>query len=324
MSRELLIMRHGKSDWDYAVEDFDRPITDRGKRAAQRIGVWLDGQRLVPDHLISSPAKRAITTAEKTAKVLGIGADRIQRDPRVYAAGLDALLAVLQDCPGDARRVLLVGHNPGLEELLDHLNGGSDGLLERGKLLTTANLARLAMPSDWRVAALSRGCARVLSLTRPKTLPKGFPYPGPGGSERRDRPAYYYRQSAVIPYRMRAGRVEVLLVSSSGNKHWVVPKGIVDPGLSASASAAKEAREEAGIEGRVESPRLGSYRYPKWGAQCTVEVFPMRVTREVPEDQWPERHRGRQWVSPTVAAQRLKAPQAALLQALLERLRVAG
>lgn len=321
MSRELLIMRHGKSDWDYAVDDFDRPITDRGKRSAQRIGVWLEGQGLMPDHVVSSPAERAITTAEKTCKAMGLGSDKVHTDRRIYAAGLGSLLEVLEDCPTGARRVLLVGHNPGLEELLAYLNGGIDGLVERGKLLTTANLARLQMPLDWDAASLQRGCARVLSLTRPKTLPKKFPYPGPGGDEGRDRPAYYYSQSSVIPYRVGDAGVEILVVSSSGNKHAVVPKGIKDPGMSAEASAAKEAWEEAGVEGRVESPALGEYRYPKWGAECTVQVFPMAVTREVPEAEWLESHRGREWMSPGEAAKRLKQQQLApMIEQLLERL----
>jgi phosphohistidine phosphatase len=124
--------------------------------------------------------------------------------------------------------------------------------------------------------------------------------------ERRDRPAYYYTQSSVIPYRLRDGKPEILIISSSKQKHWVVPKGIKDPGLSAQDSAAKEAWEEAGVEGRVVESAIGNYAYEKWGATCTVDVYPMEVTRMLPEKEWEERHRGREWVSPEQAQQRLR------------------
>ena len=65
MTRELLILRHGKSDWEAGTDDFHRPLKDRGKRGAQRVGVWLLQQGLLPDHVVSSPAERAIVTAEK-------------------------------------------------------------------------------------------------------------------------------------------------------------------------------------------------------------------------------------------------------------------
>jgi phosphohistidine phosphatase len=125
----------------------------------------------------------------------------------------------------------------------------------------------------------------------------------------------------VIPYRLRDGRPEILIVSSSQRKHWVVPKGIKDPGLTAQDSAAKEAWEEAGVEGQVAEEALGSYQYEKWGATCTVEVFPMVVTRTIPEDEWEERHRGREWVTPEVAQRRLRqAELKPLVAALVSRL----
>ena len=160
------------------------------------------------------------------------------------------------------------------------------------------------MPADWR--ALVAGCARLDSITRSGTLPKKFPYPGPDGKELRDRPAYYYTQSSVIPYRVRDGKPEILVIASSKKNHLVVPKGIKDPGLSPQESAAKEAWEEAGIEGEVADTALGSYTCEKWGATCTVAVYPMKVTRVIPEAEWEENHRGREWVTPDLAAGQLK------------------
>ena len=160
------------------------------------------------------------------------------------------------------------------------------------------------MPADW--GALVAGCAQLDTITRPGTLPKKFPYPGPNGKEQRDRPAYYYTQSSVIPYRIRDGKPEILVIASSKKNHLVVPKGIQSPGLSPQESAAKEAWEEAGIEGDIAEFALGSYSCEKWGATCTVTVYAMKVTRVIPEEEWQESHRGRQWVTPEQAASQLK------------------
>ena len=315
MTRELLLLRHGKSDWSIDVDDFHRPLKDRGKRGAQRIGVWLAQQKMVPDLIVTSPAERALVTAQKACKAMGNGDAGIQRDRRIYEAVVDDLLAVLGDCPQDAGRVMLVGHNPGLEDLLVWLASGTPET-DDGKLLPTATLACLQMPADWR--ALVAGCARLDAVTRPGTLPKKFPYPAPDGKEQRDRPAYYYTQSSVIPYRVRDGKAEILVIASSKKHHLVVPKGIKDPGLSPRDSAAKEALEEAGIEGEVADTALGSYTCEKWGATCTVTVYPMKVTRLIAEDDWEESHRGREWVSPERAANELKQRELAPLVKKLE------
>ena len=161
-------------------------------------------------------------------------------------------------------------------------------------------LFQIRIDCEW--SDVSSNCGKFVRYVAPKALPRLFPYPGADGTEHRTRPAYYYRQSSVIPYRILDGQVEVLIVSSSKKKHWVVPKGIHDPGKSAQASAACEAREEAGALGQVGETDIGVYSYTKWDATCTVTVFPMKVTQLLPEDQWEERHRGRRWVSPKAAA----------------------
>ena len=318
MTRELLLLRHGKSDWATGVDDFHRPLKDRGKRGAQRVGVWLAQQERVPDYIVTSPAERALVTAQKACKAMGNGDEGIQQDRRIYAADIDRLLAVLSDCPQDAGRIMLVGHNPGLEELLDWLVSDTLPVTEDGKRLPTATLAIVKMPDDWQT--LIAGCARLDSITRPGMLPKKFPFPAPNGKEQRDRPAYYYTQSSVIPYRVRGGKVEILVIASSKKHHLVVPKGIKDPGLSPRESAAKEAREEAGIEGEIAETALGSYTCEKWGATCTVAVYPMEVTRVIPEEDWEERHRGREWVSPEKAASKLKQTE---LRPLVKKLAAA-
>ncbi|MGD2116809.1 MAG: NUDIX domain-containing protein [Chromatiales bacterium] len=321
MSRELLLLRHGKSDWDSHADDFHRPLKNRGKRGAQRMGVYLMQQNRIPDLIISSPAVRALTTAQKCGKVMGIGARHIQEDKRIYLADPYELLEVLADCPPQAKRVMLVGHNPGLELLLSFLADGPPETPADGKLLPTATLARLGMPDDWRM--LKESQARLTEIMRAADLPKKFPFPSIGAEELRDRPAYYYTQSAVIPYRINNNCLEILIISSSKNKHWVVPKGIADPGHSLQESAAKEAFEEAGIEGQVDAKALGNYSYPKWGASCDVTVYPMLVERELTDQQWQEDHRKRQWVSAKQAIKRLKqAELGPMIQALSNQLAV--
>jgi phosphohistidine phosphatase len=304
MKRELLLLRHGKSDWNVNADDYHRPLKNRGKRGAQRIGVWLLQQELIPDYIVTSPAERALVTAQKCCKAMGLSAKHVHKDKRIYLAEPEELIDVIAECPPEARRVMLVGHNPGLELLLDSLADEPVAIPEDGKLMPTATLARLGVSGDW--SRLSSGKARLLQLTRAATLQEKFPYPSPNGTEMRDRPAYYYTQSSVIPWRMQSGRLEILVVSSSKNKHWVVPKGIADPGHSFQDSARKEALEEAGVEGKVAEEALGSYSYPKWGATCTVTVYLMRVTRILPEEKWSERHRGRKWVTPEEATTMLK------------------
>jgi phosphohistidine phosphatase len=288
---------------------------ERGKRGAQRMGVWLQQQGLLPDYIVSSPAVRAIETANKLCKAMGMDVQQIKQEPQIYEAGVGSLLEVLGRCPKKARRVLIVGHNPGFENLVAYLGGEGVSTPPDGKLMPTAALARLQMPDSWKT--LSAGCARLITIQRAKALPERFPFPDYRGEALRERPAYYYTQSSVIPYRLSAGRVEILLIRSSRLKHWIVPKGVSDPGLTLQESAAKEAFEEAGIEGEVGSLPLGSYTIRKWGAECTVHVYPMAVSRELPESKWEESYRGREWLSAEQAAKRITKKE---LRPIIEKL----
>lgn len=90
--------------------------------------------------------------------------------------------------------------------------------------------------------------------------------------------------------------MEVLLITSMKRRRWIVPKGIIEPGLTAAASAAREALEEAGVAGTMASDPLGSYHHRKWGGVCTVRVYPLHVLREL--DDWEESAlRQRRWAS---------------------------
>ncbi len=165
MNKRLLIMRHGKSDWSVPVDDFNRPLKKRGRRAVKKIGLWLRRQALIPDYILSSPAIRAKQTAEKLVKTMALREECIQFDSRLYEADLDNLIKVLADCPANAQCVIIVGHNPGLEDLLNYLQGGTLDIPADGKLLPTATAAVLKMPNDWQ--KLSNACAKLDCIIRP-------------------------------------------------------------------------------------------------------------------------------------------------------------
>ncbi len=314
MTRELLLLRHGKAEKSSEGNDFDRAISDPGKRGAQRVATWIWRNDLIPGYVISSPAARALETARKACKAMGMGPQGIVQDQRIYDATTSALLRVLGDVPHSARRVLLVGHNPGLKKLISYLDGENEAPLPK------AALARIELPGNW--LQLAPACGRSLNRIRAGELPKKFPFPGPHDTELRNRPAYYYTQSAVIPYRLTDGEVEIMIILSSKKKHWVVPKGIKEPGMTLQESAAKEAREEAGVEGVVGNAALGTYVYEKWGAATTCHVYPMEVVRELGCQEWQENHRQRTWVTPQQAATQLRQPQLGpMVEALATRLR---
>jgi len=114
-------------------------------------------------------------------------------------------------------------------------------------------------------------------------------------------PPWFYRQSAVIPYRVVDGEVEVLLITSRRGRRWVIPKGVVELTLSPAESAMREAFEEAGAIGRVSDRAVGTFEYEKWGGICRVQVFLMKVDTLL--DIWPEANeRNRKWTRPGKAA----------------------
>jgi phosphohistidine phosphatase len=161
--KTLLVLRHAKSSWsDGSLADHDRPLNERGERDAPRMGDLVRQHRLVPDLIISSDAVRARMTAEALAETAGYkGAIRFE--PLLYAAAPDDILVVLRAAEPNAKTVMIVGHNPGLEALVGHLTG------ERQDMPTAA-LAQIELPIDqWRDLDESvRGT--LVDLWRPKEV----------------------------------------------------------------------------------------------------------------------------------------------------------
>ena len=161
--KTLLILRHAKSSWkDTSLADHDRPLNKRGKQDAPRMGKFVREQDLVPDRIISSTAKRARNTAKAVAKACHCE-DKVELTSEFYHAGPRAYLAVLQNVPDDDRRVMVVGHNPGMEALVAHLTN-------RMETMPTAALAHVALPIEKWAELDYEVQGELLDLWRPKAL----------------------------------------------------------------------------------------------------------------------------------------------------------
>lgn len=126
--KTLLILRHAKSSWaDAGMDDHDRPLNARGKRDAPRIGQLLADQGLHPDLVLSSTAKRARSTAKRVMEGGGFACPKQLLD-EFYLAPPETYVDTLQQLPDDIERVLVIGHNPGLEALTGHLTGNHESL----------------------------------------------------------------------------------------------------------------------------------------------------------------------------------------------------
>ncbi|MEI9927875.1 MAG: histidine phosphatase family protein [Sphingomonas sp.] len=169
--KTLTLLRHAKSGWDDPVaRDFDRPLNPKGQRAAAMMGRHMRALGLEFDHVVASPAARVIGTLEQVAG--GYGGDLAPAwDPRLYLASAATLLEVVRELPEAAERVLLVGHNPGLEELVLLLvPEGRDGLRDAVEVkFPTASLAEIRFDGDrWEAAAPAS--AELTRFVRPRDL----------------------------------------------------------------------------------------------------------------------------------------------------------
>jgi len=164
------LLRHAKSSWDDVdLPDRLRPLAPRGVRAAAAVERHLSATAVAPDLVLCSPARRAVQTWEGIAP--GVPQDTaVEIDEAIYHADGDELFARLRVVPSEIGSVLLVGHNPGLQDLAVNLVGSGDvGLRER--LLTkfpTGALATLEVPSDWH--DLTWGAATLLAFVVPREL----------------------------------------------------------------------------------------------------------------------------------------------------------
>jgi len=168
--KTLTLLRHAKSGWDDPVaRDFDRPLNAKGKRAAAMVGRHMRSLGLTFDHAIASPAVRVSETLEEIESGYGrtIAPDL---DRRVYLASAATLLDVVHGFPDEAESALLVGHNPGLEDLVLMLVAdGADPLRDAVEdKYPTASIAELQFEGEW--GDVATGTARLTRFIRPRDL----------------------------------------------------------------------------------------------------------------------------------------------------------
>jgi phosphohistidine phosphatase len=162
--KTLLIMRHAKSSWEEAgLHDHDRPLNKRGKLNAPRMGRLLRELDLVPDLILTSSARRARDTAEAVADQSGFeGNIKVEED--LYAAPPETYLEALAAADDSYERLLIIGHNPGLEELIDVLT-------DEREALPTAAIAQVALPIQSWQELTDETPGKLVKLWRPKELP---------------------------------------------------------------------------------------------------------------------------------------------------------
>ncbi len=169
--KTLHLLRHAKSSWDDPVErDFDRPLNGRGHRAAKRMGEWLAQEGLQFGHVVASPALRIRQTIEGVESGLGARL-RPEFDKRIYMASAASLYDIVRETPDGVDDLLLIGHNPGLEDLLLLATEGDAGALraEANLKYPTATFATIELPiSRWSDA--EEGGARLARFIRPRDL----------------------------------------------------------------------------------------------------------------------------------------------------------
>jgi phosphohistidine phosphatase len=170
-SRRILLLRHAKSAWDEpGLDDFDRPLAARGRRAAAVMGVFLRDEDLIPDLVLCSAARRAVETWELASHELA-RAPEVEHDPALYMVSADRLLKRLRKLPPTVKSVLVVGHEGGVDVLARRLVG--DGAAPLRKRLSekfpTAALVAIAVAlEDW--AALAEKSGTITRFAAPKDL----------------------------------------------------------------------------------------------------------------------------------------------------------
>lgn len=162
-------MRHGKSDRDAGVKrDFERPLTQQGNADVRKIARWMRLHKFIPDMIVSSPAVRTRHTALTVVEELKLDPGQLKWEKDIYEATLSELLAVISLSSVNCHKLLLIGHNPGLDSLVTYMASTEPGRTGSGKLMTTSSLAIF----DYGDSAISTGrnVAQLQHLIRPKEI----------------------------------------------------------------------------------------------------------------------------------------------------------
>jgi phosphohistidine phosphatase len=168
--KKLTLLRHAKSGWDDpASRDFDRPLNPRGRRAAGTVAREMKAQALAFDLVLASPARRVVETIGEVES--RFGPLHAKYDQRLYLASTATLIDIVRAAPDEVERLLLVGHNPGLEELALCLSGEDPADL-RGEVevkYPTGTVAEIDLPVE-RWAEVKEGTGSLVRFIRPRDL----------------------------------------------------------------------------------------------------------------------------------------------------------
>lgn len=162
--RTLFLIRHAKSSWDNpGLRDFDRPLNKRGLHDAPQMAKTLVKQGVKPDLLVSSPAKRALTTALFFAENFDIADEAVVREERIYEASPREILRIISQLPDSAQTVLLFGHNPTFTEVANHF---TDDFIDN---IPTCGIVQIESKADsWK--EFSESDATVTACFFPKEI----------------------------------------------------------------------------------------------------------------------------------------------------------
>ena len=164
--KTVFLVRHAKSSWDQPLlDDFDRPLNERGKVDAPKMGQLLNRKKIKPDILYSSPALRALTTAKLMSVELGYPEHKIKTDRHLYHADEENLFDFLRTISDDYDEVMLFGHNPGMTEFANELL--SEGIVN---IPTAGIVTGLLQIESWKDT--KPGCGTMRSFDSPKMLTK--------------------------------------------------------------------------------------------------------------------------------------------------------
>ncbi|MBN8677039.1 MAG: histidine phosphatase family protein [Chitinophagales bacterium] len=163
--RTLFLIRHAKSSWgNPGLRDFDRPLNDRGLHDGPRMAQLLAREKIQPDLLVSSPAKRAITTAQFFAEAFGVAVSDIRKEPAIYEANPTEILRLIAELPDEVNTVCIFGHNPTFTEVANLF--AEDDIIEN---VPTCGVVKITSSADnWR--SLYEGNSRVAACYFPKEV----------------------------------------------------------------------------------------------------------------------------------------------------------
>jgi phosphohistidine phosphatase len=168
--RTLYVLRHAKSDWgDASLRDFDRPLNGRGRKSAKAMGRELRERGLTPDLVLLSPSARTTETLARVEEGFGASFEKVE-ESSIYLAENEALVALIRNAPAKSERLMIVGHNPGMHELVLLLaNGPRDLREEAAAKFPTGAMAEISFDvGDW--SDVTPGSGFIRSFLKPREL----------------------------------------------------------------------------------------------------------------------------------------------------------